>query len=122
SFAVCQVKIVEDEKKYGYKYDRTNSNSTTIINYYITQEHSIVLETTLEQIIEKIKPYSLGKQNELQAKEKLRNEFENLQYLNITENYQLEQQISTLTGTEMMHNPFFEDIFGAQDQVMPLDE
>ncbi|CAG8636228.1 6968_t:CDS:2 [Gigaspora margarita] len=58
------------------------------------------------------------------AREKLRNEFENL-HLNITENYQpeqLEQQISTLIGTEMMQNLFFEAIFGAQDQVMPLNE
>ncbi|CAG8716880.1 24240_t:CDS:2 [Gigaspora margarita] len=64
---VCQVEITQDRetKKCGQKYDRTNSNSTSSMNYHITQEHNIVLESlakkarkkeqvTLEQVIENI--------------------------------------------------------------------
>ncbi|CAG8798270.1 1608_t:CDS:1, partial [Gigaspora rosea] len=47
SFAVCQVEITQDgeTKKCGQKYDRTNSNSTSSMNYHIIQEHDIVLES-----------------------------------------------------------------------------
>ncbi|CAG8835294.1 26993_t:CDS:2, partial [Gigaspora margarita] len=79
-FAVCQVEITQDgeTKKCGQKYDHTNLNSTSSMNYHITQEHNIVLESlakkvgkkeqaTLEQVIENIKPHGQNKQNELQA-------------------------------------------------------
>ncbi|CAG8835979.1 28230_t:CDS:2, partial [Racocetra persica] len=47
SSAICQVEIVEDgkTKKCGRTYDRSNSNSTTTMNYHITQEHDIVLQS-----------------------------------------------------------------------------
>ncbi|CAG8529707.1 26139_t:CDS:1, partial [Gigaspora margarita] len=46
SFAVCQVEITKNgiKKKSGHKYDCTNTNSTSSMNYYVTQEHNIVLE------------------------------------------------------------------------------
>ncbi|CAG8676039.1 24530_t:CDS:1, partial [Dentiscutata erythropus] len=56
------------------------------------------------------------------AETKLRNEFEIL-HLNITSSNQSEQQTSTPIVTEIMQNPFFEDIFGVQNQEdTPLDE
>ncbi|CAG8762190.1 15827_t:CDS:1, partial [Dentiscutata heterogama] len=47
NFAVCQVEIIQDgkKKKCGIKYDHTNSNSTSSMNYHIIQEHDIVLES-----------------------------------------------------------------------------
>ncbi|CAG8702673.1 2750_t:CDS:2, partial [Cetraspora pellucida] len=57
------------------------------------------------------------------AETKLRNEFENLQHINITSNDQPVQQTSTSKATEIMQNPFFEGIFGVQGQEdTPLDE
>ncbi|CAG8597776.1 1237_t:CDS:2 [Dentiscutata heterogama] len=35
----------EKKKKCETKYDRTNSNSTSSMNYHIIQEHDIVLES-----------------------------------------------------------------------------
>ncbi|CAG8597794.1 1238_t:CDS:2, partial [Dentiscutata heterogama] len=56
------------------------------------------------------------------AETKLRNEFETL-YLNITSSDQSEQQISMPIVTEIIQNPFFEGIFGVQNQEdTPLDE
>ncbi|CAG8849037.1 25524_t:CDS:1, partial [Gigaspora margarita] len=49
------------------------------------------------------------------ARTKLRNEFDNLQHLNIISNDQ-PQQTLTLITTEITQNPFFEGIFGVQDQ------
>ncbi|CAG8577174.1 3380_t:CDS:2, partial [Scutellospora calospora] len=59
----------------------------------------------------------------IKAEMKLRNKFENLQYINITNNDQLVQQTPMSTVTEIMQNLFFEGIFGVQNQEdMPLDE
>ncbi|RIB02630.1 hypothetical protein C2G38_2049909 [Gigaspora rosea] len=49
------------------------------------------------------------------ARTKLKNGFDNLQYLNITSDDQ-PQQTSTLITTEITQNPFFEEIFGVQNQ------
>ncbi|CAG8585141.1 17688_t:CDS:2, partial [Racocetra fulgida] len=213
SSAICQVEIVEDRKtkKCGRIYDHSNSNSTTTMNYHITQEHDIVLQKGEVKIIrfnqilalemdeeidskkgeddEEIDVSTIkilrnisditsvlllkkGKENQKddseneddntlyapppppdldqieknfkipatlldpqtkkipaftnrereKAREKLKNEFENLQHLNFTDNYQPEQQTSTPISTEIMQNPFFEGIFGAQSQDTPLDE
>ncbi|CAG8679612.1 22295_t:CDS:2 [Cetraspora pellucida] len=46
NFVVCQVELTQDgKKKCEQKYDYTNSNSTTSMNYHIIQEHDIVLKT-----------------------------------------------------------------------------
>ncbi|CAG8836767.1 18035_t:CDS:2, partial [Gigaspora margarita] len=94
----------------------------------LESEDELPLPPDLDQIEKKFKIAILDSLNKYWhdfAREKLRNEFKNLQHLNVIGNYQLEQleqQISTSIGTEMMQNPFFEGIFGAQDQVTPLDE
>src|SRR5260364_6976 len=53
SFAVSQVEITKDgiKKKCGHKYDRTNTNSTTSMNYHVTQEHNIVLENLAKKVL-----------------------------------------------------------------------
>ncbi|CAG8587476.1 16202_t:CDS:2 [Cetraspora pellucida] len=80
NFAVCQVEITQDgkKKKCEQKYDHTNSNSTTSMNYHIIQEHDIVLKSLakkvekkeqviLEQVLDNVKPHGPNKQNKLQA-------------------------------------------------------
>ncbi|CAG8506259.1 1225_t:CDS:2, partial [Dentiscutata heterogama] len=57
------------------------------------------------------------------AETKLKNEYKNLQHLNITSNDQPKQQISIPIITKIMQNLFFEGIFEVQVQEdMPLDE
>ncbi|CAG8815001.1 37923_t:CDS:2, partial [Gigaspora margarita] len=57
------------------------------------------------------------------ARIKLKDKFEKLQQLNISGDNQLEQE-TLLIAPEITQNPFFESIFGVQNQenIAPLDE
>ncbi|CAG8467041.1 8685_t:CDS:1 [Gigaspora margarita] len=91
------------------------------LNKYWHNFHEVgLVATLLDPQTKKIAVFTNREQEK--AETKLRNEFENL-HLNITSNDQPEQQTSTVTVTKIIQNPFFESIFGVQDQEdMPLDE
>ncbi|CAG8679600.1 22294_t:CDS:1 [Cetraspora pellucida] len=81
------------------------------LNKYWLDFYEVGLVATLLDLRTK-KMTAFTNRKRKKAETKLRNEFENLQYINITSNDQPLQQTSTSKATEIMQNPFFEVIFG----------
>ncbi|CAG8491533.1 9204_t:CDS:2 [Racocetra fulgida] len=90
--------------------------------HYWNEFHEIGLVATLLDPHTKRMTAFTSRERE-KARAKLRSEFEISQQHNITSNNNPEQGISTIT-TNLTQNPFFEGIFGIQDQkeIEPLDE